>query len=52
MLVSSDGTEKANGESCLVVSKTSVNGIYIYIYGIANIGEWNWRNWSRRMNDT
>lgn len=31
MLVSSDGTEKANGESCLVVSKTSVNGIYIYI---------------------
>lgn len=26
--------------------------IYIYIYGIANIGEWNWRNWSRRMNDT
>lgn len=31
MLVSSDGTEKANGESWLVVSKTSVNGIYIYI---------------------
>lgn len=30
MLVSSDGTEKANGESWLVVSKTSVNGIYIY----------------------
>lgn len=26
--------------------------IYIYIYRIANIEEWNWRNWPRRMNDT
>lgn len=26
--------------------------INIYVYRIANIGEWNWRNWPRRMNDT
>lgn len=33
MLVSSDGTEKANGESWLVVSKTSVNiGVYTRTY--------------------
>lgn len=56
MLVSSDGTEKANGESWLVVSKTSVNGIYIYSglqisrNGIGETGRAAWMTHERHSN--
>lgn len=56
MLVSSDGTEKANGESWLVVSKTLVNGIYIYTglqisrNGIGETGRAAWMTHERHSN--